>query len=551
MSTSMSNRFRKRAPMKHFFAFLFLVLSLAGCGGGGANAGSSGSVLPSNKGSLTLSVKWPARTSRLIPLDANDVRFTITPTTSGTSTPAIWVSRPAGSNAQTSTVTSPLLAAGSYIIEVDAFEGDNVSGSGPSQVITPIGSSLATGSVTETVTAGAVQPFSVTLGSNLAKFQISGFPYYINGAVNQGFNIWVDSSGNLTTNVPGATNPTSLPIDSGIASPYTITVTPEDAEGNVLLLSSPTSGQTTITDSHPISGTAITVSTTGNTTTQTPPGLDQFAFTLTPTGVVATDSFTITYSDGSTTTNFPVAVNALASSVSPATLVLSNAPPQFDGQSAAGGAASAAGLTASAVLTEVDIHGNPLQEYNDTSWSDDGQGNLTFQFGSISNTSNNFIFSYQLNLPTTGSTPVTIAQFTSGQFPYNTAITHAVWTSSSVNDYIIPTFPTVGVNVSTFSVSTPSQNYNVTAQFGTVTGTFSPSFFTESSSSNLFTFTSSAISLTLANVQTQLTTQSGTISLGYDIRTASGAGGITASSASGTYTVNISPTGGAGGITIQ
>jgi DNA-binding beta-propeller fold protein YncE len=131
--------------------------ALASCGGGHGGGGTVPAAGPDGRGSISFMIRWPSRT-RLIPIAANSIKFTISPDPNGAG-PQVAV-RP------NSSITFGDLPAGSYTISAAAFPSNDGSGTVPQAV----------GSVTATVEAGKTRPVPITLASTITQVEITPAP---------------------------------------------------------------------------------------------------------------------------------------------------------------------------------------------------------------------------------------------------------------------------------------------------------------------------------------------------------------------------------------
>lgn len=140
---------RKTAP-------LLLALLLAGCGGGGSSHG--GTATPAAKGTATVSIAWPARSARFVPVASNSVVVTLS--LDGVQSGQQTLPRPTD-DASTATATFTGLAYGDYVVTLAAYP--NADGSGNAQ---------ATGAASLPVTEDAPGVANVSLTTTVANLSI-------------------------------------------------------------------------------------------------------------------------------------------------------------------------------------------------------------------------------------------------------------------------------------------------------------------------------------------------------------------------------------------
>jgi len=229
--------------IRYLLLSLSIAASVAGCGGGG------GSARPASTGTAALTIKWPARTTRLIPVSANSITVTITEGSQSVSTQTV----PRPSTGDTSTVKFTDLPYGSLSVSAAAYP--TTDGTGVAQ---------ATGAGTLTEVVGTPGSITISLASTVAKLAISPNP--------------ITCGKGLTTN---------------------LTVSAVDASGNVVLLAVGNA-------SEPIAwstGNAKIAMVTGTGTTAVLQGIDQGSTTVTA-------SFVTNDAGSTVTTQNPVPVTA-------------------------------------------------------------------------------------------------------------------------------------------------------------------------------------------------------------------------------------------------
>jgi hypothetical protein len=290
-----------RTTFKHLILTAVVCLlsaSLISCGGGGGGANAARS-----SGGVSFSIQWPAH-SRLIPKAAMFVQAVLTPAPGGGSTPVsnLFAYPASASSTGDVTVSYPSafenLGAGAWTASVNSYATDPTASGATVQNDPP----LSSATTTLTVSGGTNTPLSVTLVSTLDHFTITGLAPY-NPAYGAGVNV---ISGTPLTLVRSSTTD---------ATPPSITITPENAAGAMLLISS----QITVSISNSNSGTVAYsgTGTVGNLSVSSNSG---------------TAILTINYTDGAGTDtvnsnfNIPLTLSNTAASTTGVTAYVQNWP---------------------------------------------------------------------------------------------------------------------------------------------------------------------------------------------------------------------------------
>ena len=139
---------------------LALPFLLAGCGGGGSSHSSGGTTAPEAKGAATVSIDWPARIGKFVPLASNGVVVALSQ--NGARVGQQILARPTdGVTRSTATFTG--LSSGTYTADLAAYP--NVDGSGIAQArgtasltVADDAPGVASASMTTTVASLSILP---------------------------------------------------------------------------------------------------------------------------------------------------------------------------------------------------------------------------------------------------------------------------------------------------------------------------------------------------------------------------------------------------------
>jgi hypothetical protein len=206
------------------------VFALAGCGG-------TSSPVSAGVGQAALVIKWPARTSKLIPVDSNAITVTFSNSTGVIASQT--VSRPAARGSSTFNFTG--LPTGSLTLTANAypsFDGSGNPQASASESVTIVAATTSpiTLSMASTIASLAVSPSStsISVGSqtpltataldssgNVVLTSASTITY----ASSNGSVAVVNSTGIITGVAAGSANITCLETESGKKSVVTVTVT--------------------------------------------------------------------------------------------------------------------------------------------------------------------------------------------------------------------------------------------------------------------------------------------------------------------------------------
>src|SRR5258706_7913050 len=146
-------RILPRLPRRVRVAVILLAGLLAGCGGGHQAAPPA-----ARTGKATFVVKWPARTSRLIPIASNSIRVVLMK--NGAEVGNQLLPRPPG--AETSQAVFDPLPTGNLIATATAFP--NADGTGVAQ---------ATGTAGLNILPGANTTITLTMGTTITKVVVA------------------------------------------------------------------------------------------------------------------------------------------------------------------------------------------------------------------------------------------------------------------------------------------------------------------------------------------------------------------------------------------
>lgn len=367
-------------------ALVAALIGLSSCGGNGGGT----STHPDSRG-VSVTIHWPAR-ARLVPLQANFVRFKVVDAAS-TVVDTFYGKRPDNFPGETATkAQSGVVPSGTYKITAEAFNEDPRDAASKEKAPLAIG---AQGNVE--VLDGQTTKFGITMGSQLAKFLVQGL------------------GSSFTLSESGASSAVAIDVAGGTK---TVTVTPQDADGNVLLLA-PTATDSTILVPEVGTGLTIpagTIKTFHDTSASDSNQWCFLQFDIQPLTDTPTSYLQVKYVDGtssSTVSTYKTTVAVTATSTQTVNVSVSGAPKVFDLDS---GGNSMSDVRAQATLVESGADGKSYSLGTYTNKIGSGpatNGVMIFEIPTVTNRDRTFVASISLQLKTADGSYVELKKLTS------------------------------------------------------------------------------------------------------------------------------------------